>query len=314
MIGYLIEEKIILYRETGRDTKMKKFGKQKKCMCIAIAGMLAFGDYTACSVYAAQPAPSAVPFMEASDDVYAKPAAGTETTDIAESADSVELTDEQLAEYYGDSVFIGDSIMLGFRNYSAKQDTFVHDIQFLAVGSYSVNNALKPVKGDNIHPKYKGKKYQLWDVLPLLGKKRAFILLGMNDIAVLGLEGGRDKYKELIDKILETSPDLEIHIISVTYTLKDKGKKKLNNTNIDKYNVLLQEMAEDNGWGYIDLCTPISDGEGNLAKGCCSDGFVHLTKAAYTLWEAELINYANAMLTENEAESCQQNNIEISAD
>lgn len=49
----------------------------------------------------------------------------------------------------------------------------------------------------------------------------------MNDLAVLGLEGARDKYKELIDKILETSPDLEIHIISVTYTLEGEGKKYL---------------------------------------------------------------------------------------
>lgn len=270
--------------------------KQYKFLCAAIAGILVFGDYAACSAYAAQP--------EASDFFFTEPSVGTSAESSAgpELNGRAELTDEQLAEYYGDSVFIGDSIMLGFRNYSAKRKTFVHDIQFLAVGSYSVNNALKPVKGDNIHPKYKGKKYQLWNAIPLVGKKRAFILLGMNDIAILGLEGGRDKYKELIDKILEKSPDLEIHIISVTYTLKDKGKKKLNNTNIADYNVLLQEMAEENGWHYIDLCTPISDGEGNLAEECCSDGFVHLTKTAYTLWESALIDYANAMQAENRAE------------
>ncbi|MDE6517099.1 MAG: hypothetical protein K2L18_04525, partial [Acetatifactor sp.] len=60
------------------------------------------------------------------------------------------------------------------------------------------------------------------------------------------------------------------------------------------------EMADENGWGYIDLCTPISDGEGNLAKDYCSDGYVHLNNAAYTLWEAELINYANTMQMEKD--------------
>lgn len=278
---------------------MKTYKKQKRLLCAALAATLAFGDYAACSVYAAQPQPSGTSLAEPLDVFLTEPPAQQEESSAAE------LTEEQLAEFYGDSVFVGDSIMLGFRNYSAKRKTFVHDIQFLAVGSYSVNNALKPVKGDNIHPKYKGKKYQLWDAIPLVGKKRVFILLGMNDIAILGLERGRDKYKELIDKILETSPEAEIHIISVTYTLKDKGKKKLNNTNIDAYNVLLQEMAEDNGWGYIDLCTPISDGEGNLAKECCSDGFVHLTKAAYTLWESALIDYAGAVQSESEAEKAE---------
>ena len=222
---------------------------------------------------------------------------------LTEASAEQELTDEELRAYFGDSVFIGDSIMLGFRNYSAKQDTYVHEIQFLAVGSYGVQNALKPVNENNVHPKYKGKKYQLWEAIPLMDCKRVFIMFGMNDIAPLGIEGARDKYKELIDKILETSPDLEIHIISMTYTLEGKGKKILNNTNIAEYNTLLQEMAEENGWGYIDLCTPTSDGNGNLAEDCCSDGFVHLTKTAYMLWEEELINYANTVLLEEENET-----------
>ena len=66
-------------------------------------------------------------------------------------------------------------------------------------------------------------------------------------------------------------------------------------------------MALDNGWGYIDLCTPISDGKGNLAENCCSDGFVHLTKAAYTLWESSLINYANAIYLAQAAAEAQAN-------
>lgn len=218
---------------------------------------------------------------------------GTKTQDGAEEKKTdEELTDEErLAQYYGESVFIGDSIMLGFRNYSAKKTNFVHDIQFLAVGSYSAGNALKPVKGDNVHPKYKGKKYQVWDAVSLMNCKRVFILLGMNDIALLGLEGARDTYKEVIDKIVEKSPDVEITVISVTYTLKGEGTKGLNNDNIAKYNVLLQEMAKENGWEYLDLCTPVSDGKGNLAEGYCSDGFVHLSKSAYARWEKELIKY-----------------------
>jgi len=225
----------------------------------------------------------------------------TDTTDDP-SAES-KLTDAELASYYGDSVFIGDSIMVGFRNYSAKQKTYVHDIQFLAVGSYSAFNAMKPVTADNVHPMYKGKKCQIWNAVPLMGCKRAFLLLGMNDISILGLEGARDQYKELINKILEAAPDMEIHIISVTYTLAGQGIGKLNNENLAQYNILLQEMAAENGWGYLDLCTPISDGNGNLAEEYCSDGFVHLSPNAYTLWESELMNYANAQAEQKEAET-----------
>lgn len=277
-------------------------------LCAALAAVLVFSGYQGGDATAASGKPiqtSGTPAVKMSAEqaqaATEKAPAGTEPTGeepVAETPDGVEgmaeeLTEAELAEYYGDSVFIGDSIMLGFRNYSAKAETYVHGIQFLAVGSYSAFNALKPVEGKNVHPMYKGEKYQLWEAVPLTDSKRAFILLGMNDISLLGLEGARDAYIELIEKVLETSPDMEIHIVSVTYTLKDEGKKKLNNDNIAKYNVLLQEMARENGWGYIDLCTPISDGEGNLAAECCSDGFVHLSNSAYAIWEKELIRYAN---------------------
>lgn len=275
---------------------------RKAFLCTTLTTMLVLGNCTGSVAYAAP------------GDALTKQEPQTqEALTEEETVSNTILSDEELAAYYSDSVFIGDSIMAGFRNYSAKRDSYVHDISFLAVGSYSAFNAMKPVVGDNVHPMYKGKKCQVWNAVPLIGSKRAFILLGMNDISILGLEGSRDQYKQLIDKILETSPDIEIHIISVTYTLRDQGKGKLNNDNIAKYNVLLQEMAEENGWGYLDLCTPISDGEGNLAKEYCSDGFVHLSQSAYALWESELIDYANAQADQKESETETESESETNA-
>lgn len=264
--------------------------RRQKIWCAAIAAAVMVGSYPGGYVKAV------------SKDPAQKNEVQTESTATEETEEPEKTAEEKLAEYYDNSVFIGDSIMLGFRNYSAKAETFVHDIDFLAAGSYSAGNAMKPVAGKNVHPMYKGKKYQVWDAVPLIGSERAFILLGMNDVSPLGLEGARDTYKEVIEKIEEKSPGIEIHIISVTYTLKGQGKGKLNNTNIGKYNVLLQEMAKENGWGYIDLCTPISDGEGNLKEEYCSDGFVHLSKSAYAVWEEELIRYAEEQFAGQEAE------------
>ncbi len=315
--------------------KKKRFTKQ--LICAAVSAMLLLGDHTGGVVLAAQedtqppqtqttqpPAETAQttqaptstapeasagqtkPAQSAEPSTQAEPVPPVEPSTQAEPvppAVQTELTEDELAAYFRDSVFIGDSIMLGFRNYSAKQKSYVHGIQFLAVGSYSALNAMKPVAGSNVHPMYKGKKVQVWNAIPSIGSKRAFILLGMNDLSPLGLEGARDKYKELINKIVETSPDIEIHIISVTYTLKDQGKAKLNNRNIAKYNLLLQEMAEENDWGYIDLCTPLSDGAGNLAGKYCSDGFVHLSTSAYTVWETELVAYAREQAVKKAAES-----------
>lgn len=295
--------------------KLIRIIEKRKLMCAALSTIVALGSHTGTYVCAAgasagdaQTKEIQAGKMQAANDTQ------TPVNETASEDTQPVLTDEELAAYYRDSVFVGDSIMVGFRNYSAKQKSFVHDIQFLAVGSYSAFNAMKPVEGDNVHPMYKGKKSQIWNAIPLMDCKRAFILLGMNDISILGLEGARDKYKELIDKILEASPDIEIHIISVTYTLKDQGKGKLNNENLAQYNLLLQEMAEENGWGYLDLCTPISDGEGNLAKEYCSDGFVHLSSSAYTLWETALIDYAGGQARQAATETDEDTSISGSAD
>lgn len=212
-----------------------------------------------------------------------------------ETGDAGEMTQEELAVYFGESVFIGDSVMIGLRNYSMNQegDSCLSGAQFLAAVGYSSYNALQPVTGKHIHPLYKGKKCQVWDAVSDMGAKRVFISLGTNDIIMLGSEGAIERCRQVVDKILESCPGVEINCISVTYAAEGKEKGKLNNQSIAEYNGLLLQMAAQNGWGYLDLATPLSDGRGNLSNEICSDGFVHLKNSAYTVWEEELIRYAN---------------------
>ena len=212
-----------------------------------------------------------------------------------EAGDIEEMTQEELALYFGESVFIGDSVMIGLRNYSMNQegDSCLSGAQFLAAVGYSSYNALQPVTGKHIHPLYKGKKCQVWDAVSDMGAKRVFISLGTNDIIMLGSEGAIERCRQVVDKILESCPGVEINCISVTYAAEGKEKGKLNNQSIAEYNGLLLQMAAQNGWGYLDLATPLSDGRGNLSNEICSDGFVHLKNSAYEVWEEELIRYAN---------------------
>ncbi len=77
-----------------------------------------------------------------------------------------EVTEEEIDAYFDGSVFVGDSVMLGFRNYAMRrQDTFLNRIKFLAAGSLSVHNALWPVSSKSVHPVYQGEKRLLWDSL-----------------------------------------------------------------------------------------------------------------------------------------------------
>ena len=65
----------------------------------------------------------------------------------------LQISEEEIDAYYADSVFLGDSIMLGFRNYTRKQpeESFLKRIQFLAAGSYSASNSLWDITAESVH-------------------------------------------------------------------------------------------------------------------------------------------------------------------
>lgn len=216
------------------------------------------------------------------------------------SGDGTAVTEENAEEidaYFDDSVFVGDSIMLGFRNYAMKrQDTFLSRMGFLAAGSFSANNALWEVGGESVHPVYQGEQRQIWDSISLMGSKKVFIMLGMNDLNITGLEGTCEKYQELIGKIRESNPEVEIHILSMTYVLRGKEAGKLNNDTIREYNGMLKEMADENGWGYINVADALADENGDLAAEYCSDEFAHQNPEAYDVWVSVLREYASEHL------------------
>lgn len=228
-----------------------------------------------------------------------RPANVTERTQaIADNMavlNSMQYTDEQMAEinaFYSNTVFVGDSVLLGFRNYAAKsEDPLIHQMNFLAAGSLSLHNSFWPVSEQSVHPLYQGQQYPVWESIQMMGANRAFLFYGINDVGI-GMEEALDLYPQLIAKIREYSPDVDITVISATYTLKDCGKGALNNDNLAAFNASARDMAAQNNAGYIDMANILSDGEGNLAPEYCSDGFLHETMSAYDVWRLMLIRYA----------------------
>lgn len=237
-------------------------------------------------------------------------AAGTQDGEGAGTQDGkgAELTaedreiEEKIDAYFDDVVFVGDSIMLGFRNYAMKrQDTFLSRMQFLAAGSYSANNSLWDLSNkESVHPVYKGEPRYAWDSIAMMGSGKVFIMLGMNDLNVTGLEGTWEKYEELLGKIEESVPGVEIHIMSMTYVLHGKEVGKLENNTIREYNNLLEEMAEEHGYGFINIADALADDNGDLAAEYCSDEFAHQNPEAYDVWVSMLRTYAKEQLEKTE--------------
>ncbi len=205
--------------------------------------------------------------------------------------------DEQVDAYFDGSVFVGDSVMLGFGNYSMRRGgPYLGRMRFLAAVSFSVFNALRPITAKSTHPVYQGQKRYIWDSLAMMDAKKVFLFFGLNDIDMGPLEATCGRYAQVVANIKATCPDAQIHIISMTYTKKGRGKGRLNNPTIRQFNDMLRQMALDNGWGFVDIANPLADANGDLAAGYCSDNYVHLTTAAYDVWAAVLRQYAQSQI------------------
>ncbi len=208
------------------------------------------------------------------------------------------ITEEDIDAYFDQTVFTGDSVMVGFRNYAMhRANTYLGRIQFLASGSFSVHNALWPVTNPkSVHPLYQGKKMPVWESVGIIKPKRIFLFFGLNDMNMGPIESTCACYSQVIENIKAASPDTEIHIISMTYTVRGKGKGNLTNTNIRVFNELLKQMARESGWGFVDLAPALADANGDLVPAYCSDNYVHQTNAAYDVWSVVLRDYARSQL------------------
>ena len=202
-------------------------------------------------------------------------------------------TSSDASAYFAKTVFIGDSVMVGYRNYLASQTSSpVSSSIFLAATSYSAAHALNT--NDSLHPMYKGQKQPVWTSISQMNVDRVFIMFGTNDLVVKDAGRASADVLALVDTIKAYNPGVEVHIISMTPVYAGTSKGALNNPTIQAYNLLLWQgaMARD-GVYYIDLNSHLLDQNGDLVPRYCSDSYVHQTYASYSeVWDPVFISYA----------------------
>lgn len=209
------------------------------------------------------------------------------------------VSENKIAEYFKNSVFIGDSIMVGYRNYLASHpESPVSGAQFLATTSFSALHAMAGAPKDSLQPTYQGAKRSVWDSVSLMGAKHVFIMFGTNDLIVRNAQMTAENMQAVVDKIQEVNPDVDIHLISMTPIWSGAEKKgALNNETIPVYNSLLYGSCQANGYSYVELHKYMLDDKLALRTSYCSDKFVHLTNAAYEIaWDTVMYNHAVACI------------------
>lgn len=196
---------------------------------------------------------------------------------------------EEDTDFFDDAVFIGDSVTLMLHNYEMANNV-MGDVQFLVRGSYSAFHAVNNTMLLN----YRGSSLNLPDAVAATGAKKAFFMLGTNDVGAYGIDATIANWETMVKRLREKVPDIQIYIQSMTPIWTGGEKGKLNNTTADTFNEELKVFAEENDCIYVDIASYMKDATGGMATKYCSDSYVHLTELGAQVWIRVLKAFAES--------------------
>lgn len=221
-----------------------------------------------------------------------------------------ELTADVNDAYFNDSVFVGNSIMLHYKNYvtSARGSVsgLLGNANFFAAASFSFYNNKNQTadQSDCAWPVYQGEKLNITSAVNKMGVQTVYLsLMALNDIAIYkdGMTGVDETFvllTALIDELKNTNSNLNIVIIGNTYLHSSSNNmgNKLNNGSIHTFNTKVLDYCNQNGLDFIDVAYALVDDNGCLGTEFCSDVgssvACHLNKNAFNAWTELLRDYA----------------------
>ena len=218
------------------------------------------------------------------DPVYDVTEEDISETDPEEEEKVYELT-EVTPEYFDDALFIGDSRTVGLSEYCQELDEHA---TFYAKVSLSIFTVLKK--------QFVQTPEGTIGVEEALSRQqfgKIYIMLGLNEIGTGTDEYFIENYQAVIDRIRELQPDAIIYIQGIMHVTERKSNsdKNFNNVNIDRRNLALSELADNQTIFYIDMNEAVDDGNGNM-EGSLSFDDIHLKASSYQLWYDYLLGHA----------------------
>lgn len=207
---------------------------------------------------------------------------------------------ETVQEFFDNSAFVGDSVMHGMNLYSKRTKNIQSGATFLTLTSFAARHALSDVTEKSYHPIYNEQKMKVEDALALDGANKVFLFLGLNDVRVTP-KTYYENYVQLITKIKEKCPNIDVFVVSTTYPIEHPSKMDapiaLSYKNqLEDLNIRLKEYCSANNMYYIDVISYLSSPTGFLDDKYTSDNYVHLTNKAYSIWSKIFENYANELI------------------
>ncbi len=191
--------------------------------------------------------------------------------------------------YFSDAAFLGDSLTVGFSDYSINLGGALI-CGYTGVGPDAIVNR------SAVKSSVRGQEVAL-DVLAAAQPKKLYILLGTNTLTTLG---AADRflayYGQMLDLLRQAlGDDCVIYVQSIPPVRPEAAAEKpgLASDVLRSVNEQLAQLAAQKGCVYLDLWEAMADGEGNLKEVLAAPDGVHFSAGnGYGAWVTYLRNHA----------------------
>lgn len=209
---------------------------------------------------------------------------GTEIETAIEGTQAAVMEETQIEEqpvifhadisYFDDALFIGDSRTVGLYEYGGLGKAEV----FADTGMNIYKVFTEKFKLQN------GEEITLETALQTMDFGKVYIMLGINELGY-DFEQTVARFSETIDTIIKYQPDAVVFIQANLHITKEKSEESeyFTNSNIDKYNSAISELANDSQIFYLDANPLYDDEEGYLSTEFTTD-HAHILGKYYVDW------------------------------
>lgn len=193
------------------------------------------------------------------------------------------ITEEMVMEYLDDVIFMGDSTTYSLYSWEL-QNKQLGDALFLVRGGVSIHSLIDGRRKYFHEAVEKLAEDAVRDAVEKDGKKRLYVMLGLNDVPQFGVERTMELWETFLSHIQAKAPELEIYLQSVTMVRTDSQYENFTNEDFDNYNALMKQYAEDHEHiHYVELAEYFKDYTNGLSPQYSYDK-MHASPEGVDVW------------------------------
>ena len=176
-------------------------------------------------------------------------------------------------DYFEDALFIGDSRMVGIREFSNLPGVFFANEGFTV---FDITTKRTDVPGYW--------EMDLAEVLQTREYGKIFLMLGIND-ADDPMDQFEEQYLKVVNKIMAWQPNAIIYLCANLHVTREKSAADdvFNNAKLDEINTIIKNTAIENNLYYINANAIFDDENGDLRAEFSGDG-IHIYAKYYAAW------------------------------